>query len=250
MMSRVRYIGSKARVVRQLCRHIGPPSDGRFVDLFSGTGIVSKAACELGWRVHANDHLVSSFVQTTAQMLCESQAPFSALGGYEQAIQGLNASQPKEGFFHREYTPAGRGRTGDVRKYFTCENGQKLDGVRHQIKAWSSQGMLSDREHALLLADLIEAANSVANIAGTYGSFLREWYANSLDPLRLLPRPLRRQESDFRVSCRDVLDVQTNPDDLIYIDPPYTKRQYAAYYHIPETIAVGVACPGSLVQLL
>ena len=27
--------------------------------------------------------------------------------------------------------------------------------------------------------------------------------------------------------------------DAVYADPPYTKRQYAAYYHILETIAAG-----------
>ena len=27
--------------------------------------------------------------------------------------------------------------------------------------------------------------------------------------------------------------------DFVYADPPYTKRQYAAYYHLLETIAMG-----------
>lgn len=27
--------------------------------------------------------------------------------------------------------------------------------------------------------------------------------------------------------------------DIAYEDPPYTKRQYGAYYHILETIAIG-----------
>jgi adenine-specific DNA-methyltransferase len=33
--------------------------------------------------------------------------------------------------------------------------------------------------------------------------------------------------------------VSTIEAPIIYADPPYTKRQYSAYYHIPETIAVG-----------
>ena len=37
----------------------------------------------------------------------------------------------------------------------------------------------------------------------------------------------------------DVLDVKCSPEDTVYLDPPYTKRQYAAYYHILETIALG-----------
>ena len=35
----------------------------------------------------------------------------------------------------------------------------------------------------------------------------------------------------------DIFNVVTNPVDTVYLDPPYTKRQYASYYHIPETIA-------------
>jgi adenine-specific DNA-methyltransferase len=33
--------------------------------------------------------------------------------------------------------------------------------------------------------------------------------------------------------------VRTHDVDALYLDPPYTKRQYAAYYHVLETIVVG-----------
>jgi len=33
-------------------------------------------------------------------------------------------------------------------------------------------------------------------------------------------------------------DSIEEPDDLVYLDPPYTKRQYASYYHILETITL------------
>ena len=41
------------------------------------------------------------------------------------------------------------------------------------------------------------------------------------------------------MSVRDALEVDYGPVDTVYLDPPYTKRQYAAYYHILETITVG-----------
>ena len=31
----------------------------------------------------------------------------------------------------------------------------------------------------------------------------------------------------------------TTAADTVYLDPPYTKRQYAAYYHILEAISLG-----------
>ena len=45
--------------------------------------------------------------------------------------------------------------------------------------------------------------------------------------------------SRSRTTVGDVLDVQYEDGDVAYFDPPYTKRQYAAYYHILETIAAG-----------
>jgi adenine-specific DNA-methyltransferase len=40
-------------------------------------------------------------------------------------------------------------------------------------------------------------------------------------------------------SVGDVFDVRSDADDVVYLDPPYTKRQYASYYHILETVALG-----------
>ena len=34
-----------------------------------------------------------------------------------------------------------------------------------------------------------------------------------------------------------MFSLKVSPGDTVYLDPPYTKRQYASYYHIPETIA-------------
>ena len=47
------------------------------------------------------------------------------------------------------------------------------------------------------------------------------------------------KSASFQVSCKDVFELTAQPNDLAYLDPPYTKRQYAAYYHILETIAAG-----------
>jgi adenine-specific DNA-methyltransferase len=44
---------------------------------------------------------------------------------------------------------------------------------------------------------------------------------------------------DCVVYCMDVKDIAPLVNTpIIYADPPYTKRQYAAYYHILETITL------------
>ncbi len=240
-MGEIRYIGSKARIASAILDFIGAPtvSAGKFVDVLSGTGIVSRFAAMRGWKVLANDHLLSSAILTTARLLSAEDVPFSAFGGYRSAMQELAEAPGTKGFIYREYTPDGQNRCGQVRRYFTPDNGLRIDGMRARIREWHEGSIISGREHYLLLADLMGAANSVANIAGTYGCFLRHWTASALKPIELKPRELLARRSDFEVLNSDVSCVPSAANDTAYIDPPYTKRQYAAYYHVLETIAAG-----------
>ena len=237
----IRYLGSKARVIDVLAPLIGDPntSDGRFIDAFSGTGVVASAAADLGWDVHVNDHLRCAILLSTARMLASADVSYVAFGCYAGAIAALNTAPAVEGFLWREYSPASMGRAPRPRRYFTEENAARLDGMRARIREWHISGALSDTEEALLLADLIEAASAVANTAGTFGSFLSGWSAAALQPIVLRARTLRATTVRFIASQSDVFSVPTTPDDTVYFDPPYSKRQYAAYYHVLETLAHG-----------
>ncbi len=243
-MGALRYIGSKVRVVDAILDIVGPPANRRsaFVDLFSGTGTVSREAARRGWRVRANDSLVCASILTTSQLLGKNDVPFTTLGCYASALTELDATEPQRGFIFREYSPSGLSRSGHVRKYFSVDNAMKIDGIRDQIRVWREKELINSLEEALLVADLLLAANGVASIAGTYGCFLRRWAPNALVPIRLRPRKLLSGKGRFEVLTMDACNVPIQPADLAYLDPPYTKRQYAAYYHVLETIADG-DCP-------
>jgi adenine-specific DNA-methyltransferase len=237
--TRTRYLGSKARIATEILEIIGVPQDGAFVDVFSGTGIVSRQAALRGWKIIANDHLLSSSITTTAHLLAKEDVPFHYFGGYCAALDNLLQAKPEAGFIFHEYTPGGKNNAEQERMYFTSENGQKIDGVRKCIEEWHIAGMITAIEKTLLTADLLSATNSIANIAGTYGCFLSYWNSNALRPLTLIPRTLLPKRCEFFVLSKDAFEVPTSPKDVAYLDPPYTKRQYAAYYHILETIAAG-----------
>jgi adenine-specific DNA-methyltransferase len=233
----MRYIGSKARVVDDLMKHIGPPGEavGVFVDGFCGTGVVAARAADLGWSVRLNDNLLSAVMVTTAGLLSAEQVPFEELGGYEAVIGKLNRVAPVDGFIWREYSPAGP----QQRRYFSPANAAHIDGIQKQLRAWETAGKLSGDEKSLLKADLIAAAGRVANIAGTYGCFLSRWTSAALQPFGLLARRLRHDPVAHSAYCGDVADTPMADNDVAYFDPPYTKRQYAAYYHLNETLAWG-----------
>lgn len=239
-MGSIRYIGSKTRIVREILDLAGgPQGESRFVDLFSGTGAVTRAAAQLGWPILASDHLVCAATLTAAQIMPSSKVKFEHFGGYSKALEQLSNSLPVEGFISRQYSPLSKTHAGVERRYFTVENASRIDGIRDTIRRWETEGAISENEKRLLTADLMEASNRVANIAGTYGCFLSKWTSSSQVPLHLIPRILLRREVPFEVTVGDVFDAQCSEDDLVYLDPPYTKRQYSSYYHILETLAVG-----------
>lgn len=233
-----RYIGSKARLVDAILDHVGPPTGGNFVDAFCGTGVVAEAAAVAGWPVVVNDHLKSAVIMAAARLTTASQAAFKSFGGYEGAVASLNASPSMEGFIWSEYSPASSLRVGLERRYFTKANAARIDGMRRTIGDWRSAANISENEEALLIADLMNAANRVANTAGTYGCFLSTWQRQSLESLAIIPRQLAQGVPRVAMSVGDAEAVACGEDDVVYLDPPYTKRQYAAYYHILETIAL------------
>jgi adenine-specific DNA-methyltransferase len=237
-LGKVRYLGSKARLVHSINELIGSPGIGhRFVDLFCGTGVVSYTAGLNGWNVLANDSLQAATILTSARMVGKNQVHFKKTGGYANTIAILNTLKGLEGFFYREYSISLKNAEKVSRPYFTLENARRIDAIREQINKWYIAKMISPIERKLLLADLIESVNQVANIAGTYGCFLKNFSEPSLRPLKISERVLSTNSIENEVLNLDAFEVKVRLSDTVYLDPPYTKRQYAAYYHIPETIA-------------
>lgn len=235
-----RYIGSKSRLVDQISVYMGHPKKGAFfVDAFCGSGAVAEAAAERGWNVRINDNLHAAVISAGARLISHEQAIFKKLGGYSKAIAKLNAAKPVHGFMWREYSPASIDSCGIERRYFTRENAARIDAMRALIAEWSGAGTIDEVEERLLIADLFGALNRVANIAGTFGCFLSKWANQSQDQITMRCRELKAIGVRVEASVGDVFEVPNSAQDLVYLDPPYTKRQYASYYHILETVALG-----------
>lgn len=235
-----RYIGSKARIADEIVKYLGEPSceNSRFVDAFCGTGVVASRAADLGWKIVANDMMENATIMTESRLISYKEVPFNIFGGYEKAIDFLNQAR-KKGFIWREYSPASLKLINIERRYFTEENAIRIDGAVTLIHQWKESGQISNEEFSLLLATLISAVNDVANIAGTYGCFLSKWTQQSQNELCLVPLELRKNKVEYSCTTMDVFNVESHSCDVVYLDPPYTKRQYASYYHILETIVKG-----------
>jgi len=165
---------------------------------------------------------------------------FAALGGYGAALDTLNRLEPVYGCCHREFSPDGQPGEGVApRKYFTAENASRLDAIMLTIRNWYEERLLAESEYALLRHDLVLAANRVANIAGTYGHFRSKWSPSALASLKLTPTRFTTHIATKHVVTQGRAEAVAKglSADLCYLDPPYTKRQYAANYHLLETLA-------------
>jgi adenine-specific DNA-methyltransferase len=179
------------------------------------------------------------------RLTLDSPPAFAKLGGsYFEVLDRLQALKPIEGLMVREYSPAGRPDAGCApRMYLSEMNAGTIDAITRQLNIWRSNGDLTVEEHDLLRHDLVLATNRVANIAGTYGHFRSKWSNGSLSRLTLLPAEFvwgfPVDHTIMQGSAETV--SQGLVADLCYLDPPYMKRQYAANYHLIETIARGDA---------
>ena len=138
----------------------------------------------------------------------------------------------------RTYSPASIDTCGIERRYFTEENAAKIDAMRCLIVEWKGAGYIDEIEERLLIADLFSALNRVANIAGTFGCFLSNGQANLKTRLPCVAVISKKLECVLRlawVMCSTFRMLHTTS----CIWTPYTKRQYASYYHILETVALG-----------
>lgn len=246
------YIGSKHSLLpfieREVKKMAEPP--GVFCDLFAGTGAVAARFKRLGWSVIANDIQRYSYVRLGHLLLNNSEPAFR---GLEDQVPGLkavsinlrgaavcaylNALPGRDGYVYKNFCVGGT-KGGIERRYFSDENGRRCDSIRDTIADWNDAGRLTEGEHDYLLAALLEAIDAVANTASVYGAFLKKLKKSALKSLELKPLEIIPSSQKHQVFSADANElIREISGDVLYLDPPYNQRQYAANYHVLETIA-------------
>jgi adenine-specific DNA-methyltransferase len=200
---------------------------------------MSMAFATSGYSVFASDALTFPVIHAQTRLLAKRQPTFEALGGYERALDWMRSIEPVEGYFFREFGESGQPENGrPPRLYFSPANAAHIDAIRLGIRELGSQGALTHLEKCVLVHHLILATNRVANISGTYGYFRRTVSGPALSPMSFEPLEFIDTPGSHVVSQGSVEELaSTIKTDAVYLDPPYTKRQYAGNYHVLETLA-------------
>ena len=254
----VPYLGNKRRLLPLILSalaqtHIRPTAQAApvFVDLFAGSGVVSRLARQLGYQVIANDWEPYSFALSDAVLSCQKAPEFAALGGYDAALASLNQLEPIDGWLTQTFCPRDDAQY-DVqqdRLFFKRHNGMRLDAMREQIARWQYDGLISSTEMSALLSPLLYSASFVSNTSGLFKSFHQGWGGKTATALDRIDSLLWLTPSVFHASpiaaemhCVDAAFLAERlADDLVdvvYLDPPYNQHAYASNYHILNALTL------------
>ena len=235
----MRFIGSKKLLLEDIERVIreNVKDAESFCDIFSGTVSVGKYF-KNKYKIITNDLLYFSYCLQKAFVENNSVPKFDKLGfnpvEYFNNIQSgkLNQLSEDKCFCLNNYSPLGG------RMYLTESNAFKIDYIRNTVNDWREKKLINDKEYYYLIAILIEAIPFVSNISGTYGAYNKFWDKRSLNDIKLKNIEVfdnKKENKAYNQNANEL--IETIEGDILYIDPPYNKRQYSSNYHLLETVA-------------
>lgn len=224
----------------------------RWLDAFSGSGIVSRYAREKGFEVWANDIEVYS-QPINAAFLCIKEedldtifSPVAAAlslssnePAYKAVLDYLNSlNHPIEEYFAKHYAPADTGHPDfeNERLFYTRENALRIDAMLEVIH---NSEICTEQARNILLAGLLYNMSKHINTSGIMKGFHKGWggrgghaLSRILAPIVLEPLPMSRGPKGH-VLTGDAAEIGTDIEfDIVYADPPYNQHQYGANYHL------------------
>jgi len=221
----IKYLGSKRRLLDQITAVArAVPDASTVVDLFSGTARVGHALKQAGFAVQANDYAAYAHVLATCYVQADAERWTHEA---EVLLAELQAVSPTPGYVTRTFCEEAR--------YFTPENGARIDAIRDAIAARA----LPPELEAIALTSLLEAADRVDSTTGVQMAYLKQWAPRAHKPLTLrlptlLPRAAGGAGSAHRLEAIDA--AATLSGHIAYLDPPYNQHSYLGNYHVWETI--------------
>ena len=244
-MNVLNYIGSKRSLCNTIYKVIEQTMTNNneclnnmtFLDLFAGAGSVSFFMKNYVKYIGAIDFEYYSFVILNALLKCEYN---DKIKYHIQVLNSLDGKQNKLGLVSKHYAPNKENQC--ERMFFTSKNANLCDSMREYIEIIYLNNQINQNEYYFLLASLLVSMDSVANTSCVYGAYLKKFKASSNKILYVLPihtlnylyqdnNIIQLQYNNiYNVKAEDLLLEKEIYYDIIYLDPPYNQRQYAANY--------------------
>lgn len=231
MFPRLRYMGSKYRLLPHLERVFAELGGHTAVDAFAGSGVVSYLLKSQGFHVTSNDFMAfsSTIARATVENSTERLDPDTV-----ERICGPAADD--RDFIQRTFSGI----------FFTPEDLSFFDS------AWSHIDQLEGYQRDVAISALVlSAARKQPRGVFTYTGFR---YGDGRRDLRISMREHFREcvteynATVFDVNTTstaingDVFDLKTTSPDIVYLDPPYAPPRddadYMKRYHFLEGLSV------------
>lgn len=239
------YIGNKRSLLGFLAtgmdraRRLLGVDEVTFLDLFAGSGVVSRFAKRFSRHVIANDLEPYSAVVNRCYLSNRDEVDFAALRVAIRELEELQHADQQPGFITDLYAPKDEQdiKTAD-RVFYTRDNALFLDTASRALE--HAPQNLRD----LLLGPLLSAASVHANTSGVFKGFYKHdgigrFGGSNGDALSRIRRPiswrlpvLSNFNRSFEVHQGDANELVGSMDriDIAYFDPPYNQHPYGSNY--------------------
>lgn len=242
------YIGNKRKLLPLIGRAIEASSiapGAGFVDLFAGSGVVSRFAKTLGFRVTANDW--EPYAQAINRChIGQNAAP----ARYAELLAHLNALPPVAGWVTDHLCPDDdvAFEIGRDRLFYMRKNGMRIDAIREEVARLEREGEISDEQAACLIAPLLYQCCYTSNTSGVFKGFHAGWGGSSgtaryricgdltLEPALFLDNGQANEVT--RLDARNFAGEHGRSYDFVYVDPPYNQHPYGSNYHVLNSVAL------------
>src|SRR5574344_146470 len=174
-----------------------------FLDVFAGSGVVSRFAKAMGFEVYTNDWepyaevISKGFVEANdadIEKLFGSKEKFCAL---LEEINSLPDPAPDEQYVAKYYAPASRD-IDDVnykteRLFYTRQNALNIDKIRNEIEKRfpaTSKDKKTQQKRNILLAELLYEAATHTNTSGVFKACHKGFGGHNKDALKRILSPI------------------------------------------------------------
>lgn len=245
----ITYIGNKRKLIPQIDELINQIKQNdntvnTFLDMFSGSGVVSRYAKLKGFTVISNDlekyTIPFNFTYIKSNMDDINQY-FN--GKYEEVLDQLNSLEtPNNKYFSLHYSPQNTNnpKINEERMFYTQENALRIDAILENIHS-----NFNEDQKMILLANLLHKMSVHNNTSGIMISYHAGFGGSTKTALSRIMKPIKLDIQPFFNGIRgqyfndyaeELFEKYSLPEqDIVYIDPPYTNHQYSAYYHLLNT---------------
>lgn len=218
------------------------------VDMFSGSGIVSRFMKQYANTLYTNDMEQYCFRINNCYLANKKETDQNLLEKYYNHIVNKLKNEPlREGFITRLYSPMNDDniQKGE-RVFYSRRNAQYIDTARHYLEE------IPEPYKTFLLAPLLYEASVHTNTSGVFKGF----YKNSVTGIgqfggdgrnalsRILGEINLKMPIFSNYNCNiqifkedaNILAKKLPAVDLVYIDPPYNQHPYGSNYFMLNLI--------------